>query len=103
MAKRRVVITGAAGYVGQRMFKELAERWDVVPIDDVPATRGGEKVPGLIVADLTRPDRNEDRQPFRGAAAVIHLGYGRAPGRDATTCSENNDPRVRARPPKVGA
>jgi len=29
MAKRRVVITGAAGYVGQRMFKELAERWDV--------------------------------------------------------------------------
>ena len=57
MAKRRVVITGAAGYVGQRMFKELAERWDVVPIDVIPATRGGEKVPGLIVADLTRPDR----------------------------------------------
>ena len=28
MAQRRVVITGAAGYVGQRMFKELRERWD---------------------------------------------------------------------------
>ena len=50
MAKRRVVITGAAGYVGQRMFKELAERWDVVPIDVTATTRSGEKVPGLVEA-----------------------------------------------------
>ncbi len=33
MAKRRVVITGAAGYVVQRMWSELSQRWDVVPID----------------------------------------------------------------------
>ena len=91
MAKRRVVITGAAGYVGQRMFKELAERWDLVPIDVTPTARGGEKVPGLVVADLTRPDRNAYRQHFRGADAVIHLGYVRAPGMDATTWQENND------------
>jgi UDP-glucose 4-epimerase len=91
MAKRRVVITGAAGYVGQRMFKELAERWDVVPIDVIPTTRSGEKVPGLVVADLTNPDRNQYRQHFRGADAVIHLGYVRAPGMDATTWQENND------------
>src|SRR6059036_610338 len=91
MAKRRVVITGAAGYVGQRMFRELAERWDVVPIDVIAATRSGQKVPGLVVADLTRPNRDEYRQHFRGADAVIHLGYVRAPGMDATTWQENND------------
>ncbi|PYN90308.1 MAG: hypothetical protein DMD87_02105 [Candidatus Rokuibacteriota bacterium] len=91
MAKRRVVITGAAGYVGQRMFKELTERWDVVPIDVSPTTRSGEKVAGLVVADLTNPDRNQYRQHFRGADAVIHLGYVRAPGMDATTWQENND------------
>src|SRR2546426_1890408 len=91
MARRRVVITGAAGYVGQRMFKELAERWDLVPIDITATTRSGEKVPGLVVADLTRPDRNEYRQHFRGADAVIHLGYVRAPGMDATTWQENSD------------
>ena len=91
MAKRRVVITGAAGYVGQRMFKELSERWDLVPIDVIAATRSGEKVPGLVVADLTNPDRNQYRQHFRGADAVIHLGYVRAPGMDATTWQENND------------
>ncbi len=91
MAKRRVVITGAAGYVGQRMFKELAERWDVVPIDVSATAKGGEKVPGLVVADLTNPDRNQYRQHFRGADAVIHLGYVRAVGMDATTWQENND------------
>ena len=91
MAKRRVVITGAAGYVGQRMFKELAERWDLVPIDVIDATRGGDKLPGLVVADLTRPNRDEYRQHFRGADAVIHLGYVRAAGMDATTWQQNND------------
>ena len=40
MAKRRVVLTGAAGYIAQRMYKELAERWDLVPIDVQATTRG---------------------------------------------------------------
>ena len=67
MAKRRVVITGAAGYVAQRMYPELNERWDLVPIDVRATTRAGAKVPGIVVTDLTRPDRNEYRQHFRGA------------------------------------
>ena len=33
MAKRRVVLTGASGYVAQRMFGALTERWDVVSLD----------------------------------------------------------------------
>jgi hypothetical protein len=46
---------------------------------------------GLVVTDLTNPDRNAYRQHFRGADAVIHLGYVRAAGMDATTWQENND------------
>jgi len=91
MAKRRVVLTGAAGYVGQRMFEELSERWDLVPIDVQATTRSGEKVPGIVIADLTNPDRDAYRQHFRGAEAVIHLGYVRAPGLDATTWQNNSD------------
>jgi len=91
MAKRRVVLTGAAGYVAQRMFAELAERWDLVPIDVVPTRRDGRAVPGLVVADLTVRDRNQYRQYFRGADAVIHCGYVRAPGMDATTWQDNSD------------
>ncbi len=89
--KRRVVLTGAAGYVAQRMFAELAERWELVPIDVSPTTRDGRSVPGLIVADLTARDRDRYRQHFRGADAVIHCGYVRAPGLDATTWQNNSD------------
>ena len=59
MAKRRVVLTGATGYVAQRMWKELNERWDVVGIDVRETTRDGVEVPGVIVSDLTL--RNYER------------------------------------------
>ena len=96
MAKRRVVLTGASGYVAQRMFKELSERWDIVPIDVRPTTRDGKPVPGIIVADLTNPDRNAYRQHFRGADAVIHCGFVRAPGMTADTWQDNSDAKFQA-------
>ena len=91
MAKKRVVVTGAAGYVAQRMLPELRERWDLVLLDVRPTTRDGKTVPGLMVADLTKPDRNEYRQHFRGADAVIHCGFVSAPKLDATTWQDNSD------------
>jgi len=91
MTKRRVVVTGAAGYVAQRMWPELEKRWDLVPIDVRPTTRAGKPVPGLIVADLTKPDRNQYRQHFRGADAIIHCGFVSAPNLDATTWQDNSD------------
>ncbi|HJX87143.1 MAG TPA: NAD(P)-dependent oxidoreductase, partial [Gemmatimonadales bacterium] len=102
MAKRRVVITGAAGYVAQRMYPELTERWDVVPIDVRPTTRAGKPVPGLIVSDLTRPDRNLYREHFRGADAVIHCGFVSAPNLDATTWQDNSDAKFWAEHANVG-
>lgn len=91
MAKRRVVLTGASGYVGQRMFRELSERWDLVPIDVSATTRDGKPVPGIKVVDLTERHRDRYRELFRGADAVLHLGYVRAPGLDATTWQNNSD------------
>jgi hypothetical protein len=62
-----------------------------VPID-VRATAGnGTPVPGLVVADLTNRNRDTYREHFRGADAVIHCGYVRAPGMDATTWQNNSD------------
>jgi len=91
MAKRKVVLTGASGYVAQRMFAELSARWDLVPIDVSATTRDGRPVPGLVVADLTNRNRDAYRHLFRGADAVIHCGYVRAPGLDATTWQNNSD------------
>jgi len=96
MAKRRVVITGAAGYVAQRMSRALDERWEVVPIDVRDKTREGKSVPRLVVADLTEPDRNAYRQHFRGADAVIHCGFVRAPGMSADTWQDNSDAKFQA-------
>jgi len=91
MGKRRVVLTGAAGYIAQRMFTELSERWELVPIDARATTRDGKAVPGIVVTDLTRPDRNEYRRHFRGAGAVIHCAYVSAPGLDANAWQDNSD------------
>ena len=91
MAKRRVVLTGASGYVAQRMFSELSDRWDLVPIDVRGTTRAGKAVPGIVVADLTQRDRNAYRRHFKGADAVIHCGYVSAPGLDATTWQDNGE------------
>jgi NAD dependent epimerase/dehydratase family len=91
VAKRRVVITGASGYVAQRMIPELSERWDLVLIDVRPTTRDGKPVPGLIVADLTNPDRHAYREHFKDADAIIHCGFVSAPNLDATTWQENGD------------
>ncbi|HEV8439874.1 MAG TPA: NAD(P)-dependent oxidoreductase [Methylomirabilota bacterium] len=91
MAKRRVVLTGATGYVAQRMFTELSERWELVPIDVRANTRDGKSVPGTVIADLTKPNRDEYRQHFRGADAVIHCAFVSAAGLDATTWQSNSD------------
>jgi nucleoside-diphosphate-sugar epimerase len=91
MARRRVVVTGAAGYIVQRMLPELRERWDVVPIDVRETTRSGQAVPGIVLADLTRPDRDAYRRHFQGADAVIHCGFVSAPGLDANTWQDNSD------------
>jgi uncharacterized protein YbjT (DUF2867 family) len=45
MSKRRVVLTGAAGYIAQRMFTELSQRWELVPIDVRTTTRDGKTIP----------------------------------------------------------
>ena len=44
------------------MIPGLSERWDLVLIDVRPTTRDGKPVPGLIVADLTNPDRHENSE-----------------------------------------
>ena len=54
-------------------------------------TSSGQKVPGIVVADLTERDRGRYRHLFRGADAVIHCGYVSAPGLDATTWQDNGD------------
>ena len=92
MAKRRVVVIGAAGYIAQRMLPELRERWDVVPIDVTATARDGSPVSGVVVCDMANPDRDTYRAHFHGADAVIHCGFVRA-GQSSATWQNNSDAR----------
>ena len=96
MARQRVVITGASGYVVQRMWQELSQRYDLVPLDIRPTTRDGREVPGIRICDLAGNDREAYRENFRGADAVIHSAFVAAPGLGAGTWSETGEPKFRS-------
>jgi nucleoside-diphosphate-sugar epimerase len=78
MAKRKVVVTGAAGYVAGRMLPALRERYDLTSLDVRTTNREGQAVEGVIIADLLDRDRDAYREHFRGADAVVHCGFVRA-------------------------
>ena len=75
MVRRKVVVTGAAGYVAGRMLSALRERYDLTLLDIKTAGRDGETIDGIVVTDLLDRDRDRYRTFFRGADAVVHCGF----------------------------
>ena len=75
MAKRRVLVTGACGYIAGQLLPALRERYDLVLLDTRTEDRSGRPVEGVQVADLTNPDLDACRACFRGIDSVVHLGY----------------------------
>ena len=95
MAKRRVVLTGACGYIVQRMLPELQAQWDVVLLDVRETLRDGSRLEGVRVCDLLEKDRSAYRHHFEGADAVIHSGFASAAWSDATDWQDNAEQRFR--------
>lgn len=75
MAKKKVVLTGASGYVAGRMLPALRERYDLTLLDVKATNREGDEVEGVQVVDLENPDRDAYCAHFRGADAVVHSGF----------------------------
>ena len=75
MTKRKIVVTGASGYVAGRMLPSLQERYETVLLDIKTTNRQGEDVAGIHIADLVEKDRDAYREHFRGADAVVHCGF----------------------------
>jgi hypothetical protein len=79
MAKQKVLVTGATGYVAGRLLPGIAERYDLTLVD-VRATRGdGTPVAGARVADLLHDDLESLRPLFQGQDSIIHLAFNRDP------------------------
>ena len=71
MAKPRVLVTGATGYIARQLVPALAERYDLRQIDVRPGD-GVEVVDLLAESDLSGL--------FDGLDAVVHLAYHRPTG-----------------------
>ena len=75
MAKKKVVVTGASGYVAGRMLPALRAKYDLTLLDVKTTNREGEEVEGVQIVDLENPDRDAYRAHFQGADAVVHSGF----------------------------
>lgn len=80
-ARRTVVVTGVTGTVAAQLLPALRERYDLRLVDGRAEDRQGRPVEGVVLHDLRPPDLEAHRALFRGADAVVHLAYFRAPER----------------------
>ncbi len=80
--RRRVLMTGATGYIASQLLPTFRERYDLRLVD-MRATDGrGNPVEGVQVLDLAGAPLAEVRPVFRDCDSVVHLAYHRAASAD---------------------
>jgi hypothetical protein len=68
MKRKRVLITGAGGYLSRQLLPEFRERYELVLLDRTkPAD-----IDDVIAVDLSDPDIEAYREHFREVDAVVH-------------------------------
>ena len=75
-----VLMTGATGYIANQLLPTFAETYRMVLVDVKEENREGERVEGVVLADLIDTDRSKYAHLFEGVDAVVHLGYTRRTG-----------------------
>src|ERR1044071_7726620 len=79
MARRKVLVTGATGYVASRLLPGIRDRYDLTLIDVRTTTRDGAPIEGAQVANLLEDDWETLRPFFAGQDSIVHLAFNRAP------------------------
>ncbi len=75
--KRKVLVTGASGYIAGRMLPTFRERYNLVLLDVKTTNRESEAVQGVQIANLTDPNRDTYRHYFKDVDAVVHCAFTR--------------------------
>ncbi len=74
MSKKRVVVTGGAGFIGTNLVLHLHESgYDVTVLDDFSAGRRSRLPDAVSVVEASVLDAETLADTCRGAAAVVHL------------------------------
>ena len=77
---QKILMTGATGYIANQLLPTFRETYEMVLIDVKAENPSGERVEGVVTADLIDPDRSKYAALFEGVDAVVHLGYKRRTG-----------------------
>src|SRR5215470_6829750 len=78
--QRRVLVTGATGYIASQLLPVFRERYELVLLDVRGTDASGQAVAGIEIADFLADDATPLGRFFDGVDAVVHLGYYRPPG-----------------------
>ncbi len=78
MAKRKVLLTGATGYIAGQLLPAFRERYDLRLIDVRVENRSEQRVEGVEIADLLGGEAATLLPFFGGADVVVHCGYVRS-------------------------
>ncbi len=78
MSKRKVLLTGASGYIASLLLPVFRERYDLTLVDVRRIGRNGNEVEGVQIADMANVDRESYRSLFAGQDAIVHCGFLRA-------------------------
>ncbi len=73
--KRRVLLTGATGYIAGQLLQALREHYELRLMDVRRENRDGAAIEGVEIADLLADDREQLKMFFDGIDTVVHCGY----------------------------
>src|SRR5919112_2103165 len=82
MAKLRVLLTGATGYIAGQLLPAFQERYDLRLIDTRREDGSGQPVAGVEVLDLLSASSTDLKDIFTGVDVVVHSAYQRLDGSD---------------------
>ena len=80
MPDRKVLLTGATGYVASQLLPIFREQYDMTLVDVKDTDREGREVANIAVSDLSVPDLGVYAHLFQGQDSVVHLAYKRRRG-----------------------
>ena len=75
MPSKKIIVTGASGYISSLLLPAFRDRYDLTLLDVKNTDRDGSVIDGIQIADLSDDDLDTYRSYFRGVDAVVHLAF----------------------------
>lgn len=87
MSARRVLVTGATGYIASILLPALRERYDLTLVDIKKVDRDGRRVEGVETVDILDDPSHRLADLCAGVSTIVHCGF-RRPSDPATYAGE---------------